>query len=307
MKADKAVKTLFTSTNGGRAAPPAWIKQTRPRPPVGPPPGWPSCAPEPRSDGLIQLQALEVRFAHDAQSECFGKASAREGGSSSSRSKSSNAGGSILQLAAELLSGATLASAVPEFTVCRHENLWYCRSGNRRLAAFRLAASFDSHRFGVLQVRAVATDDIFLYGAGSKRAKLSTHKNDLPGHPCKGHWLRIRETWEPVGGGFISSRDEDYGADLLMLLTQPCNRPSKPPVLEERILSPLRDDGLRGFEQHRSSRHDRDRALATGAELQALQAQDAWWQEWEQRANSFGAHMPDNDRFGTAARPARGG
>ena len=39
----------------------AWVfRQTRPRPPSGPPPGWPVAKPVPRSDGMIELQALEA-------------------------------------------------------------------------------------------------------------------------------------------------------------------------------------------------------------------------------------------------------
>merc|ERR1712107_502370 len=107
------------------------------------------------------LQTHEVRFAHDSQSEFFAHGVRR----------------SLLQLAVELVTGQTSSEDVPLFDVCKHEGFWYCRSGNRRLAAFRLAQRFLPSDFGRIQVRSVATDTIFLWGGPNKRPKLTTGNN----------------------------------------------------------------------------------------------------------------------------------
>mmetsp|Transcript_79897 Transcript_79897/g.185508 ORF Transcript_79897/g.185508 Transcript_79897/m.185508 type:complete len:334 (+) Transcript_79897:1-1002(+) len=151
---------------------------------------------------LMELPTANVRFAHNDQSERFGHGL-----------RPDPVGGCLLQLAVELLTGLTLPTQVPEFTVCWHEGHWFCRSGNRRLAAFRLAQRFAPDRFARVRVRAVATDDAFVHGVNGKRPKLTTHQN---GERCMGHWLVIRETGELVGGGRPGL--EEYGADLLSLL-----------------------------------------------------------------------------------------
>lgn len=159
--------------------------------------------PVPQADGYIELPTHEVRFAHDDQSEHFGRGPQPTGG-----------GQSLLQLAVELLAGLTALEDVPEFTICRHQGQWYCRSGNRRLGALRLCRRFAPGRFGYIRVRAVATDKIFTHGAPGRRPKLTTNRN---GEDCEGQWMFIRETGETVGysGGAGS---EEYGADLLALL-----------------------------------------------------------------------------------------
>jgi len=138
------------------------------------------------SRGIMELPTHEVRFAHDTQSEIF--AHNHERGSKRT----------LLQLVVELLVGSTPPESVPMFDVCKHNGHWYCRSGNRRLAAMRLAQRFWPERFGYIRVKAVATDKIFLHGAPDrgKRPKLTTHQN---GANCEGQWMFIHETGESVG------------------------------------------------------------------------------------------------------------
>jgi len=150
---------------------------------------------------LILLPISTVRFAHNNQSEHF---------------VHGDGDCSILQLAVELVTGLTPLEAVPAFTVCRHGNQWYCRSGNRRLAALSLAALFCPDRFHCVWVRRVATDATFLKGTRG-RPKLTTHLN---GPECEGRWLVIKETGEAVGspGALNALSLVPYGADLLSLL-----------------------------------------------------------------------------------------
>lgn len=152
---------------------------------------------------VIELPIQEVRFAHDAQSEHFGR-----GGMTGS-----GEGHTLLQLVIELLAGLTDPEAVPAFSVCRHEGFWYCRSGNRRLAAFRLAQRYAPGRFVHVRVQVVAVDHAFLRGTG-KLPKFTTHRN---GADCFGQWLLVRETGEAVGRRWQGACDE-YGEDLLSLL-----------------------------------------------------------------------------------------
>lgn len=164
---------------------------------------------DPREKGeLILLPICIIGFAHNDQSEHF---------------VHGDGDCSILQLAVELIAGVTAMEDVPPFTVCRHANQWYCRSGNRRLAAFCLAAMFAPDRFHCVWVRWVKTDAIFLRGRGGPRArpKLSTHLN---GEDCEGQWLVVRETGEAVAGfpGVLNA--PPYGADLLSLLPHPTPR-----------------------------------------------------------------------------------
>jgi len=165
-----------------------------PRPPVKPEDG----QKEKAKDELILLPISAVRFAHNNQSEHF---------------VHGDGDCCILQLAVELVAGLTPPEAVPLFTVCRHADQWYCRSGNRRLAALSLAALFAPERFHCVWVRWVATDSVFLHGKGG-RPKLTTHLN---GADCEGRWLIIKETGEAVGcSGALKA--PPYGSDLLSLL-----------------------------------------------------------------------------------------
>mmetsp|Transcript_123482 Transcript_123482/g.348994 ORF Transcript_123482/g.348994 Transcript_123482/m.348994 type:complete len:514 (-) Transcript_123482:75-1616(-) len=150
----------------------------------------------------LELPIQEVRFAHDAQSEHFGK-----------WHEHTDTRQTLLQLAVELLAGLTWADSVPEFTVCHHEGHWYCRSGNRRLAAFRLAHRFAPQRFGQVRVKVVPVDDAFLHGTLGRLPKLTTSRN---GPKCFGRWIVVRETGEAVGHGWLGTAE--YGADLLALL-----------------------------------------------------------------------------------------
>lgn len=153
--------------------------------------------------GMVELPISELRFAHNDQSELFAH----------------NTQGtdiqSILQLAVELLCGITKPEDVPTFDVCVHEGLWYCRSGHRRLAAFRLAHRWSSGRLRRVKVKVVAVDTCFVKGT-SGRPKLTTYLN---GKDCKGKWLMIKETGEAVGRE--EPGHEEYGADLLSLLAPP--------------------------------------------------------------------------------------
>jgi len=158
---------------------------------------------------LVSLPIAEVRFAHNAQSERFGKGGWEQG--SHARS--------ILQLTVELLAGATDPEAVPAFAVCQHEGLWYCRSGNRRLAALRLAQRYDPHRFRQVRVQAVQVDETFVNGTWGRIPKLTTHWN---GEACEGRWLMIRETGEAVG--WDEPGAPEYGADLLQLVQPSAKR-----------------------------------------------------------------------------------
>jgi len=159
--------------------------------------------------GFLELSLADVRFAHSAQSELFGR---------SSDKGSQQDGESLLLFVVELLSGKKGPEDVPIFEVCRHMGLWFCRSGNRRLAALRLASRYrPDGRFDRIRVRVVPPDHIFLYGIPSKnkRPKLTTHLN---GEECQGRWMFVRETGESVGSGDGIGGLAEYGADLLSLL-----------------------------------------------------------------------------------------
>lgn len=165
------------------------------------PPLLPSRPQEGHKADFRLLKISEIRFAHNDQSEHFVHCTQDC---------------SILQLAVELLTGLTPLEKVPPFNVCSHDGEWYCRSGNRRLAAFMLAATFAPSRFCCVWAKIVPTDSVFLYGANG-RPKLTTHLN---GEACKGRWLLIKETGEAVGVPSALNAPP-YGADLLALLPQP--------------------------------------------------------------------------------------
>lgn len=153
---------------------------------------------------LILVPIGQLRFAHNDQSEHF--VNTREDCS-------------ILQLAVELVAGITPLEAVPVFDVCWHAGQWYARSGNRRLAAFALAALFAPDRIHSVWVRRVAADATFLHGnTNGGRPKLTTHFN---GQDCEGRWLVIKQTGEAVGTDVSCLSRPPYGADLLMLLPRP--------------------------------------------------------------------------------------
>merc|ERR1712129_90237 len=153
----------------------------------------------------LRLPVSDLRFAHNDQSERFGNIS----------SYKDSSGGSILQLTAELLAGLTDPAGVPTFSVCWFEGHWYCRTGNRRLAAFRLAHLLAPRRFRDIDVWVVEADTVFVRGAPGKRPKLTTNLN---GARCLGRWLVIRETGEVVGQGHGKPGHAQYGVDLLALL-----------------------------------------------------------------------------------------
>lgn len=187
--------------------PPSWALELPPAPatlrPV--PPGETDWTPAEPPGSELELPTHEVRFAHDDQSELF-----------THNHHDTQSSSSVLQLVVELTAGLILPEEVPPFTVCRHQGRWYCRSGNRRLAALRLAQRLAPARFGFVRVKAVNVDKIFLQGAPGKRAKLTTQRN---GEDCEGRWLFIRETGEVVGSGH--GDPAEYGADLLALLPLP--------------------------------------------------------------------------------------
>lgn len=159
---------------------------------------------QPLSPGGAKLPVHQIRFAHDSQSEFF------------VHGHQGHTKRSVLQLAVELLSGHTRPQDVESFDVCWHEGNWYSRSGNRRLAAMRLAQHFWREKFAELEVRIVPADRIFSEGAEGKRPKLTTQLN---GMDCEGRWLRISETGETVGHRAETiDWSNMFGADLLMLL-----------------------------------------------------------------------------------------
>lgn len=141
------------------------------------------------------LRTSEIRFAHNDNTELFKDRS-----------------GSILETAVQLLSGAVSADAIPVFEVCLHESKHYAKTGNRRLAAFRLAQLFAPERFSHVRVKLAQVNQVFLVGVGNGRAKLTTKLN---GPECEGKWMFIKETQERVG---ITLDEHTYGRDLLELL-----------------------------------------------------------------------------------------
>jgi len=192
-QADRTVREMFTSGPSDGPSP-------RPLPPV-------EQAPAYRNPplGLLEVPIAGLRFAHNDQSELF------------AHNDRGNDLQSILQLAVELLAGATKPEDVTMFDVCVHEGLWYCRTGHRRLAAFRLVHRWSSGRVRRVRAKAVNVDNIFIKGSSSSgRPKFTTHLN---GRDCKGRWLAIKETGESVGRE--EPGREEYGADLMALLAPP--------------------------------------------------------------------------------------
>merc|ERR1719223_1263396 len=166
----------------------------------------------------LRLPVSDVRFAHNDQSERFGNI----------RAYNDTSNGSILQLTTELLAGRTDPANVPTFNVCWFEGHWYCRTGNRRLAAFRLAHLLAPKCFRDINVYVAPTDTVFFRGAPGKRPKLTTNLN---GAHCLGRWLVIRETGEVVGHG--KPDHAQYGVDLLALLPVAACVASRDSELEE--------------------------------------------------------------------------
>jgi len=156
---------------------------------------------------MVNLPIAEVRFAHDSQREHFGHLASQQ--STAPRR-------SVLQLAVELMMGMTLPDQVPTFRVCLHEGRWYSYSGNRRLAAFRLAGRFAPDRFTRLMLPVAQADDAFFRGTVGHQQKLTTARN---GADCFGRWLVILETGEAVGRALPGC--SEYGHDLLSLLPVP--------------------------------------------------------------------------------------
>jgi len=161
----------------------------------------------------------ELRFSHDQQSEVFTHDEGQDGHNRS-----------ILQLAVELLSGEKSPHNIKYFDVCYWEDKYYCRSGNRRLVAYRLAHRFSPTKFAHVEVKATKVDNIFHSGGWvgnhNKRAKLSTQNN---GENCEGRFLWIKETQEVAGHGYdpkdIGFNPEHYGVDLLNILPSVARRP----------------------------------------------------------------------------------
>jgi len=145
------------------------------------------------------MRISDLRFAHNDDTELFQDQR------------------SILETAVELLSGKTSCERIQHIEVCRHEERWYCRTGNRRLASYRLAQLAAPHRFSTIPVAVKEVDHAFLTG-GLRRPKLTTDRN---GVGCAGQWLVIKETGETVGQlPSLEHDSEGYGADLLWLLAE---------------------------------------------------------------------------------------
>mmetsp|Transcript_117674 Transcript_117674/g.310867 ORF Transcript_117674/g.310867 Transcript_117674/m.310867 type:complete len:338 (-) Transcript_117674:20-1033(-) len=166
----------------------------------------PSAAPAPGS--TIELPAMEIRFAHDSQREHFGHLA---------KGRASSVQRGILQLAVELLMGLTAPDGVPTFDVCQHDGAWYSFTGNRRLAAFRLASLFAPGLAARLKARVCEANTMFFCGQGPFPARFTTARN---GPECAGRWMVITETGEAVGRVVEGSYGE-FGCDLLSLLPLP--------------------------------------------------------------------------------------
>eukprot|EP00746_Dinoflagellata_sp_MGD_P148521 gnl/MRDRNA2_/MRDRNA2_80710_c0_seq1.p1 gnl/MRDRNA2_/MRDRNA2_80710_c0~~gnl/MRDRNA2_/MRDRNA2_80710_c0_seq1.p1 ORF type:complete len:928 (+),score=166.37 gnl/MRDRNA2_/MRDRNA2_80710_c0_seq1:58-2841(+) len=170
----------------------------------------------------LNLPIGQVRFAHNDDTESY-------------RDKER----AILQTAVELISGATDSSAIPGFTVCWHQNHWFCRTGNRRLAAFKLAQLFKPS-LSTIKVQVVKADAGFTEGIGVRcgRPKLTTQLN---GEDCEGQWMFIRETGEGIGPHTDAYA---YGLDLLELLfgdgAGGRREDMKPETVEPEIVWPVR-------------------------------------------------------------------
>lgn len=166
------------------------------------PPERPCLSDEKGAGDLLLVPIMDLRFAHNDQSEHFAHA---------------DVSSSILQLAVELVTGLKQVGDIPIFTVCRHDNNWYCRSGNRRLAALVLASIFAPERIHCVWVQTVPLDKIFLKGRPGGRPKFTTCKNDSEAGKCEGRWLIVKETGEMIGHANVLT-EAPYGADLLSLL-----------------------------------------------------------------------------------------
>lgn len=158
----------------------------------------------------VEMDIRHVRFAHNDNSELY----RLEGDTRPSNTErpSAERRRSILQTSVELLSGLISTEVLPVFKVCKHEGRVYARTGNRRLAAFRLAAMIEPQRFQRIHVRPGPVDEAFLHHREGHSPKLTTHLN---GQGCCGRWMRIRETNEVVGR---RPARNTYGRDLLELL-----------------------------------------------------------------------------------------
>jgi len=149
--------------------------------------------------GMIEVPISDLRFSHDDQSEIF----AHNGGGHSTDH-------SVIQLAVELACGLTPLRNVETIHVVHHNGRWFCRTGNRRLAAMQLANHFAPHLVRSLWVKAVPMDDAFLYGRPGGRPKLTTQ--------CDGRWIVLKQTGEVAGSDLTGCKTARYGAELLGLL-----------------------------------------------------------------------------------------
>merc|ERR1712232_1306506 len=146
-KGDEELRKLLPRDLRGLVAPPP-LSNDRPRH------SHERYAQVPATGSKVTLPIRELRFAHDSQSEHYGRGD--------NRGQDNNKHETILQLAVELVLGLTRPEEVPTFNVCFHDGFLYCRSGNRRLAAFHLAHRFAPERFEVLSVQVVQVDNGFL-------------------------------------------------------------------------------------------------------------------------------------------------
>eukprot|EP00746_Dinoflagellata_sp_MGD_P019797 gnl/MRDRNA2_/MRDRNA2_146042_c0_seq1.p1 gnl/MRDRNA2_/MRDRNA2_146042_c0~~gnl/MRDRNA2_/MRDRNA2_146042_c0_seq1.p1 ORF type:complete len:613 (-),score=128.66 gnl/MRDRNA2_/MRDRNA2_146042_c0_seq1:42-1880(-) len=154
---------------------------------------------------LTSVPVRHIRFAHNDDTERF----RHKGDKVMMRG--------ILQLACELLTGQKSPEQVEIFDICKHRGNVYTRTGNRRLAAYRLAHQMLPEAFNMVQVRLMETDQAFLHGTAAGKPKLTTYEN---GSDCEGRWMYIRETGEAVGHGFGAGLP--FGWDLLSLIAARC-------------------------------------------------------------------------------------
>lgn len=173
------------------------------------------------------MNVRTLRFSHNDDTELF-------------REEKDGYRFNVLQTAVELLSGQKGPNLVPNIRVCLHDGHWYCFTGNRRLAAFRLASLCAPDRFQEIPVILDKADDSFYKGRQYK-PKFTTAMN---GRLCNGRWLPIRETGEVVGRHRTT---RTFGLDLLDLL-MPAGRDKETvaqapaplvaaPPLDESVLS----------------------------------------------------------------------
>lgn len=149
----------------------------------------------------LHLNIEDIHFSHDEQSEKF-----------SGNNKT------ILETTLEILSGATTVDELPLISAVWHSGRWFARTGNRRLAVYRLLRIHAPESFDKIKVIVADIADNFLAGHRGSHGKwfppkLTTNRRN--GGNCNGEWMRIKETGEWVGQAAAN-----YAQDLLSAVVQ---------------------------------------------------------------------------------------